>query len=61
MSKNQIKRDFQWYNEPIKQKQDTKLVYTTYNREPCILVITLRLTLKFQLIIKNAFLKNCKY
>lgn len=41
-----------------KQIQDTSLVYATKNSEFCILLNTLRRTLTFWLIIKNAFLKN---
>lgn len=42
-----------------KQRQGTNLVYKTRNYEPSILLINLRLTLKFDLIIRNAFLKHC--
>lgn len=42
------------------QKLGMSIVYMTKIYEPCILLITLRLTLKILLIIRDAFLKHYK-
>lgn len=42
------------------QKLGKSIVYMTKIYEPCILLITLRLTLKILLIIRDAFLKHYK-
>lgn len=43
-----------------KTKQGTGLSYMTKNYELCIFLVTLRLTIKFWLIIRNALLNHCK-
>lgn len=42
------------------QNHGTNIVYMTKIYEPCILLITLRLTLKILLIIRDTFLKHYK-
>lgn len=58
--KNHIEEEITGLLNQHKQKEDTNIVYITKNCNICILLITLRPTLKFKWIIRNAILKHSK-
>lgn len=58
--KNSLKRNFYGIMNQCKHKHATSLVYIIKNWELCILLITLELTLRFWLIVRNDLLKHYK-
>lgn len=60
IEKNSLKRNFYGIMNQCKHKHATSLVYIIKNWELCILLITLELTLKFWLIVRNDLRKHYK-
>lgn len=60
IEKNSLKRNFYGIMNQCKHKHATSLVYIIKNWELCILLITLELTLRFWLIVRNDLLKHYK-
>lgn len=59
--KNQLEKEHFFFSKwtTVNKKHETSLVYLTMNSDPSLCTLILQLTLKFWLIIRNAFLKHC--